>query len=303
MTISSLAQLHAVDLDKCVAVATSLVLPDGSGLEALAYVHGVRPELGVILVGDSDIEEMALEALAAGATDFLPLHDPYVRGFRHAVIRAIAQQRVRWENERLHRELSQSVAELALANEQLQQMIVQLELAVRTDELTGLGNRRWLSLRLETEWAESSRFGLPLAFMMIDLDGFKQFNDSLGHQQGDEMLRTAARIIRANCREVDVVARYGGDEFCVLMTNTPADEAIQVAQRILDACESISQRASSHPRLNMSIGLSHNMISGPAGPDQLVTHADEALYAAKWAGKHRAVLYPGPQKLETSVSE
>lgn len=288
IVVATLAQVHEADLEKVVAVISALVLPDGSGFDVLAYTQGHRPDLGVILTGAAEADDLALEAAAAGASEFIPCTEPYVRGMRHAVARCIAQQRVRLENQRLQQELSVSVAELALANDQLHQMIVQLEQVVRTDDLTGLANRRWLDLRLRTEWAEASRFGLPLAFLMIDLDGFKQLNDGFGHQQGDDMLRLASRVIKANCREVDVVARYGGDEFCVLMTNTHRDEALTVANRILGECR--QARLANARTLSMSIGLAHNLVSRPASADQLLKHADEAMYAAKWAGKNRVIV-------------
>jgi diguanylate cyclase (GGDEF)-like protein len=116
-------------------------------------------------------------------------------------------------------------------------------------------------------------------------------NDKLGHDCGDDMLRLAAKVIRANCREEDVPSRIGGDEFCVLMANTKADDAAQAGQRLLKAFEfAIGNLPEEHPRVSMSIGVAHVKLSRPAHADQLVTHADEAMYAAKSAGKNRVML-------------
>ena len=104
-------------------------------------------------------------------------------------------------------------------------------------------------------------------------------------------MRLAGRVIEANCREVDVAARYGGDEFCVLMPHTEPHEAVLVAVRILREFErAVSGRASGEQSLGMSIGLSHINLSRPVNAEHLITHADEALYAAKGAGKNRVMM-------------
>jgi len=184
-------------------------------------------------------------------------------------------------------------------------VIHQLESMARTDELTGLFNRRWFNLMLQGTWAEATRNNLPLACMMIDLDGFKSVNDLLGHHQGDDLLRLAAKVIRANCREVDVPARFGGDEFSILMPHTRAEEAALVAQRVLrefdrsivsfNAHHEALQKPSLASRftLSMSIGLSHVDVSRPINAEQLVNHADEAMYAAKGAGKRCVMMREG----------
>jgi diguanylate cyclase (GGDEF)-like protein len=141
---------------------------------------------------------------------------------------------------------------------------------------------------MDGAWAEAARYDLPLAFMMIDLDDFKAVNDSQGHQRGDEILREAGRIIRSNCRQVDIPARYGGDEFCVLMPESEAAEVVQVARRVLRQWELANKaKAAGEPRLGMSIGVAQIDASDPKSSEELIHHADEALYAAKAAGKGR----------------
>ncbi|HVP74053.1 MAG TPA: GGDEF domain-containing protein, partial [Phycisphaerales bacterium] len=150
----------------------------------------------------------------------------------------------------------------------------------------GLANRRWLNLMLQGNWAEALRHGLPLACLMIDMDEFKAVNDKRGHTHGDELLRLAAKVIRANCRQVDIPARFGGDEFCVIMGHTEPQEAIVVAQRIMREFDyAMRNRPADEPKVSMSIGLAHITLSRPANSEQLLSHADEALYAAKSAGK------------------
>ncbi|MDY7107343.1 MAG: diguanylate cyclase [Planctomycetota bacterium] len=289
--VESLQQLHTFDLSCADMVICSVNLPDGSGLDALAYLRGTRPTLPVVLAGSPGDAALAVEAIRAGAMDFLLTTAHDMRTLPLAVEKCIAHQRIKQENERLQRDLSRSLAELEVKNQQLEAMIRQLEAMARTDELTSLANRRWLNLMLEGSWAEATRNNLPLACLMIDLDGFKALNDTLGHQRGDDMLQLASRVIEANSREVDVAARYGGDEFCVLMPHTEPYEAVLVAGRILREFErAIRGRDECERRLGMSIGLAHVDLSRPINAEQLILHADEALYAAKGAGKNRVML-------------
>lgn len=271
-------------------VVTASHLNDGSGFDVLSYVQGLRPDVPVIFTGTPEESEAAVEAIRAGAADYLMLTGHEMITFPVTVQKCLALQVIRTENDDLHAELSQSLSELAVANRELQQMIQRLEVAARTDDLTKLSNRRWLNLMLENRWEEATRNGVPLAFMMIDLDGFKTFNDRYGHQKGDEILRLAARVLEANCRSIDVSARFGGDEFCVLMPHADPDSAMQVAHRIAAAFdEAVAAVAEQGVHVSMSIGVSHWQISNPINADELVRHADEAMYIAKSEPDRRVV--------------
>jgi diguanylate cyclase (GGDEF)-like protein len=288
---SSLHELHESDLTQVDLVICAVGLPDGSGLDALAYVRGMRPELPVILTGSTDDAALAVEAIRAGAIDFLISNGREMRALPLAVEKCMAHQRIKHENERLQRDLSHSLAELEVKNQQLETVIQQLQTMARTDELTGLANRRWLNLTLEGCWAEATRHDLPLACLMLDLDGFKRLNDEMGHHRGDELLSLVGRVISANCRDVDIAARYGGDEFCVLLPHTHPQDALRVADRILCEFRRMAARMPiGEPRLSLSIGVAHIDVSGPIRAEQLLMHADEALYGAKTLGKNRIVL-------------
>lgn len=288
--VGGLRELHKCDLDGLDLALCAVGLPDGSGLDALAYLRGSRPDLPVILMGAGDDAMLATESIRSGAMDFLITDGHYLRTLPMVVEKCLEHQRIREENERLHRELSRSLAKIELKNREFEEVIRQLETTARTDELTSLANRRWLNLMLEGSWAEAMRHDLPLAFLMIDLDGFKSLNDRMGHQRGDEILRLAGKVIRANCREIDVSARYGGDEFCVLMPHTEPHQALLVADRMLREFDGAMRKLpSNHPRVGMTIGLAHVHLSRPTNANQLVTHADEALYAGKSTGKNRVM--------------
>ncbi len=291
VVIGSLRQLQRFNLDRCDVIICAVHLPDASGLDALAYVRGVRPELPVLLIGEPGETTVAVEAIRAGALDFLVASNADLRALPLALERCLAHQRIKHENEQLQLDLSRSLAELALKNQQLQDANRKLEAMARTDDLTGLYNRRYLNEQLDRAWAQAVRSDQPLAFMMIDLDRLKETNDRFGHLRGDAVLRRAAKVIEANCRQVDVTARYGGDEFCVLMPNTEVQEAVRVAERILREYESANGvKSENEPRLGMSIGIAHIDLSRPANAEQLIRHADEAMYAAKSDAASRAML-------------
>lgn len=308
VAVGALSDLHKLNLNHSDVVICAATLRDASGLDALAYVRGIRPDLPMILTGPD--ASMAVEAIRGGALDFLvttTAHD--YNNLPLAVEKCLVHQRISQENERLHHDLKRSLAELAVTNQQLQSVIRQLEAMARTDELTGLSNRRWFNLSLEGSWADAVKNQVPLACLMIDLDCFKSVNDRLGHHRGDELLKLAAKVIRANCREVDVAARYGGDEFCVLLTHAEPLAAAMVAERILHEFQTVVRRlpgvacapgigiagagdraGADTTTVSMSIGVSHTTLSRPPSAEQLVSHADEAMYAAKSAGKQRVMV-------------
>ncbi len=175
-------------------------------------------------------------------------------------------------------------------------LVRQLRDAAETDPVTGVYSHRHMQDRIRQETARAGRAGLPLSVLMVDLDDFKRVNDVFGHQAGDRVLRTIAGALRAAVRTSDVVARYGGDEFVVLMPDTDAAEAAQVAAR---AREAVASRA--HPmadgsevRITCSAGLATFPIDGN-NARRLLRSADAAMYAHKRAraGSQREPLVAG----------
>jgi diguanylate cyclase (GGDEF)-like protein len=289
--LGSLRELYDFDLSRAELVICAADLPDGSGLQALDFLRGRTPPVPVILVGAPDDAGVAVEAIRAGAMEFLTSTGHDLPALPLVVEKCLAQQRVKQENERLQADLSESLTELAVKNRQLQAVVRQLEAMARTDDLTGLCNRRSLNEMLQRAWEHAVSEGRPLAFMMVDVDHFKAVNDRNGHLHGDELLRRIGKVIESNCRQADVAARYGGDEFCVLMPECQAFEAIRVSQRILSAYEQVHRhRPPGEPRTGMSIGVAHIDLSRPRDTEALIRHADEAMYAAKAAGRHRVMV-------------
>ncbi len=139
-------------------------------------------------------------------------------------------------------------------------------------------------------FAEAQRHEKDLSCVMIDLDGYKQLNDKYGHQVGDQMLQVAAKAIGANLRRSDVAARYGGDEFVLLLPHADVEQAYKVAQRISEEFATAAfAMLNKDLGVTMSIGISTLVGGLPPHADQLVAQADKALYRAKEQGKNRIV--------------
>ncbi|MBZ9711393.1 GGDEF domain-containing protein [Mesorhizobium sp. ESP7-2] len=188
------------------------------------------------------------------------------------------------------------VAELAKANDRL-------VLLARTDPLTGIANRRWMTETLNNLWGSGTGCPEIVAMLMCDIDHFKKLNDHLGHAQGDRCLVEVARIIQENVRrDRDQVARYGGEEFLVLLPEVSEEEAVSVAERIRRSVEAaaLSNPGSRVSRcVTLSIGVAVQSAEEAISPEQLQRHADTALYLAKQAGRNRVLLH-GPDKFGES---
>jgi diguanylate cyclase (GGDEF)-like protein len=161
------------------------------------------------------------------------------------------------------------------------------------DPLTNLFHHRYLKTRLEEEIARSRRFTHPLAVLMLDLDNFKLVNDTYGHPVGDDALRMLTSVLQTTCRTTDVIGRYGGDEFMVILPETDQESSLKMAQRIekeLGACVLKMQDGAVIP-LHCSIGLSVYPADG-CTPAELIAKADRALYQSKRQGRPMARLLP-----------
>lgn len=159
-----------------------------------------------------------------------------------------------------------------------------------TDSLTGIANRRSFDERLQVEWQRAKREGAPVSILMMDLDYFKNFNDTYGHQAGDACLRDIAIALQKPVgRSSDLLARYGGEEFVALLPATDRDGAIALAETLRTAIQEaqIAHGGSSLGRVSVSIGVATRVPAGESSPQDLLQAADEALYRAKLGGRNR----------------
>ena len=168
---------------------------------------------------------------------------------------------------------------------QMEAANIQLEELAMCDGLTGLGNRRAFTQRLEVEMGRASRYSTPLSLIILDVDHFKEYNDTYGHLAGDEVLKSLALILKEQGRETDFYARYGGEEFAALLTHTDSTGANIVAERLR---ELIEKTIWPNRQVTASFGTS-TLVPSMQDSMNLIAHADRALYAAKAAGRNQAL--------------
>jgi diguanylate cyclase (GGDEF)-like protein len=186
-------------------------------------------------------------------------------------------------------EINDFARRLTTAYNDLEQSSTQLKEYSFKDEVTGLYNRRFFSIRLEEEVSRYRRFNHSVSVVLVDLDEFKAVNDELGHAAGDASLRDLAEILTRYSRGINVICRYGGDEFAVLLVETSKAGARLYADRIRQV---LSRHPFSHGRrLTASFGIASLPEDVPPTAEEIMRAADEALYAAKRAGKNRVSVF------------
>jgi diguanylate cyclase (GGDEF)-like protein len=250
-------------------VLTDLSMPvlDGFGVLETIKSRATGPEV-IILTGTAATDmASAVRALRLGAHDYLTKPPSNSEEVVLAVGRAIEKKRLRETNARL---------------------LLELEALSRTDPLTGLLNRRVLEESLVRELAQSRRYGHPLSLAMLDLDHFKAVNDVHGHQAGDQVLRTFAKLAQATFRDTDGVYRFGGEEFAALLPHANLRDALTAVNRVVAATANTPIPVGDATiRVTVSAGVACFDGITPGAQD-LVAQADAALYQAKRAGRNMA---------------
>jgi two-component system cell cycle response regulator len=264
-------------------VVCDLVMPGCDGIQLLR-LRSAKPELAsipvLILTADTELDRK-VELFDRGASDYVcKPFDP-----RELVARV-----------RVHLRLKLMAEDLAAANEKLYRLSC-------TDPLTDLFNRRHFNNVIDVEVARLQRYGIPLALILTDIDHFKRVNDEHGHLVGDEVLRRVAVTLGRSVRKADVVARYGGEEIAIVLTNTGTAGAFVLAERLRAAVEKTEVQAGERAvRCTASFGVAAADTSADlTDAASLVSRADSALYAAKRDGRNRVVMW-GPE-LEPSAPD
>ncbi len=299
--VDGLSGLQAAQADPPDLIIMDIMMPGLDGREATTRLRSI-PQLQrvpIIALTASVLKGDRERALAAGCTGYLqkPLDidrlpkqiQEFLDGQRESLDPSDELEYLREHNKRLAERLEQKVERLSNiseANRRLSNMSL-------TDELTALPNRRYLDRRIREEWALAKRFRSPLSCVMIDLDHFKRINDTFGHQAGDQLLQALAKVFSSCLREDDVVGRYGGEEFLVLLPQVETTNASTVAERIRKRVELAKLTVGSEAQaVHATISLGVATVS----PDDeelteqmLVQRADAALYRAKAEGRNRVV--------------
>jgi diguanylate cyclase (GGDEF)-like protein len=192
-------------------------------------------------------------------------------------------------------EINTFATRLDAAYKELESTNARLKETSFKDEVTGLYNRRFFSLRLEEELSRYRRFNHPVSVVLLDLDGFKAVNDEFGHTVGDETLREVAQILMKHSRGINVVSRYGGDEFAVLLVETSKAGARLYADRIREV---VAKHPFPHGKVvTASFGVASLPDDETGTAEDLFRASDEALYAAKRAGKNQVAATPSAQRV------
>jgi len=226
----------------------------------------------VILVTARDSHEDLVSGLDAGADDYM------VKPLNMAELQARVKVGVRVA--KLQQNLTQN-------NKDLRSTRDHLALLASTDVLTGVYTRRWWFDLAAKEFSRGRRYGRTFSLLMLDLDWFKQINDTFGHETGDRMLNQFGEMLRVTCRQSDLIGRIGGEEFAVLVPETSAEAAQNLATRLTENCRSILIPAEAgDARCSCSVGVTE-VRADDERLDAVLTRADQALYAAKRAGRNQ----------------
>ncbi|MDX2228872.1 MAG: PleD family two-component system response regulator [Leptolyngbyaceae cyanobacterium bins.349] len=262
-------------------------------------------DIPVIFVSALDEVVDKIKAFKTGGVDYItkPFHaaEVMMRVNTHLAMRRL-QQQLEAQNERLRQEICDRLAtELALqaANQELQRL-------AHMDGLTQVANRRSFDNCLMQEWRRLAREQQPLTLILCDVDFFKRYNDTYGHQVGDDCLRNVARAISTVLkRPGDLVARYGGEEFAIILPNTPLAGAFHVAVEIKSSIRALEMIHSASPIskfVTLSVGISTAIPLGDFPPMSLLTAADRALYRAKQEGRNRLCSEEVHFRLEDAIA-
>ena len=265
-------------------ILTDWIMPEMDGIEFCKTLrrNPAWRNIYVFIVTAQESTERLVEAFEAGANDYLakPIN------FKVLGARLWAAQRVVQLQEELEfdrQQLRKFAAELAASNQRLQQLAL-------TDVLTELPNRRYANEQLDRQWALAERSGRPLSCMMVDIDRFKQINDTYGHKVGDDVLKQVAGVLRQTARKQDMVCRLGGEEFLVICPDSEPDQAFQYAERLRQGVAASDLHGDAGPdfHLTVSIGLAHKKPE-LLNVEMLLQLADKHLYAAKKGGRNKTV--------------
>ncbi len=279
-----LAREHKPDL-----VLLDVVMPDLDGFAVCRWLkmNAATKHIPVIMLTVRAEVADRVEGLQLGADDYL------AKPFQDAELEARIFAALRVKN---------AHSELLERNLQLEAMLHQVEALAITDPLTGLFNRRRFGDVLKREFAVTKRYRNTLSCLLLDLDHFKRINDRFGHDAGDQVLKEVARRIAEGLREVDLAARFGGEEFAILLPHTSKRDAAFVAARLLNKVRRQEFKFGGELlQVTVSIGCAGNVDVTSDSAEDLVKCADLALYEAKAAGRDRFAIFDGGTERASSL--
>ena len=286
--LSGEAALEQIKEQPVDVLVTDIRMDGMTGFELMEATRDFDRHMRVIVITAHDCYEMISSALRHGAYDYLgkPLDDHEV--ILSSIRRAANSARLERDNAKLLEQVSASHAMLTEANNRLRALNEELIVQASTDGLTNIYNRRYLENSLENEVNRRNRYPDALSVVMLDVDRFKNFNDEHGHEGGDIALKMLSQIMISSARNIDVIGRFGGEEFLIILPKTTPENAMIFAERLQRSIETTPINLGTKlTHLTASIGVTGVEKEDPATtPLQLKAAADKALYMAKAVGRN-----------------
>lgn len=258
--------LESVQFD---LLLSEYLLPDGNAIDFLKRINGEGMEIPMVIITGQGDETIASQVIQAGAFGYIPKSKLDNNSLIPSIMNAMEKGRLRKEIREAHHKMA--------------------EMSTK-DELTGLYNRRYFKESVKQEVSRARRYGTDLVLCMLDLDHFKQVNDTYGHPAGDMVLAEMGRKLRTWTRETDIVCRFGGEEFVVILPNTDIENAVIMGERLRQMVASHKfEFDTSRFQVTISMGVAVFSDSQVGSSDELIQMADQALYQAKEGGRNRVV--------------
>jgi len=284
IAINGESAIRQADFAKPEIIILDVMMPGLDGFETCRRLKQQpnTKEIPVIFMTALSETVDKLRGFEAGGVDYI------TKPFN--VVELLARINVHLELKRAREELKKANEELQIANGKLTESQQQLERMARIDPLTELANRRDMVERLEQEKQRSERANLSFAVVICDIDDFKRVNDTYGHDCGDFVLKSVAKLLQSNIRAQDHVARWGGEEFLLLLTDTDSSGAARFAERIRLAIAN-EEYLYQHQPMTISMTFGVSMYQTEKGIHQCLKEADQALYQGKEQGKNRVAVF------------
>lgn len=287
---SALEAFKRLGMDSNATVSTDIdlilmdiVMPEMDGIEACRLIKSFEylRDIPIIIV-TATAKDLQM-AFAAGATDYI------TKPLNKVELLARVSSALRLKREIDNRKAREQ--ELMKLTQQLEELNQMLQRLSSLDGLTGIANRRHFDLILKQEWRRALRDATPLSLILIDVDFFKAYNDTYGHQMGDDCLKRVANSLKDVLkRPTDLIARYGGEEFVVLLPKTDVGGAIALAEEMRAGVEALGiahARSQATDRVTISLGVATVTPNPDSSHAELIAEADHALYQAKQEGRNR----------------
>jgi diguanylate cyclase (GGDEF)-like protein len=256
-------------------------LPDMSGVDLMQRLKDKELEIPSIIVTAAGNEQVAVSAMKLGAMDYIVKDSETIKHLPDTCRDVLKKINLEKENKKLVDELKEVNTELREANTRLDELS-------KRDDLTGVFNRRYLIESMTYEISRSRRYNTPLSFAMFDLDHFKDINDTYGHTTGDFVLKQFTSLMKKRTRKTDVLGRYGGEEFAIVLTETELESAIFFCEEIKELVSNF-EFGFEHSPIKMTTSAGIASFAGKMELNDLIDMADKGLYKAKEAGRNRIV--------------